>query len=167
MASTSLAKYKGMIERYKASTARAREKAGEAMETALDAGLVSGAAFAFGIWEGKVNDPEHFELVGVPVPLIAGIAGHAFALLGVGKGMEQHFRSVANGALASHLNGVGRRVGAEWDTKAKDAKAKAALPGSAPAAPAAPAALKGAAGQPQGGMGVSEAELIRAAGGNV
>jgi hypothetical protein len=144
MASQSLVKLKDKILRLQHGTARAREKAGEVMETVINAGETVGASFAFGLWEGRTNDPKQFEIAGVPVPLALGIASHAFAMFGVGRGMEAHFRNIGNGALSAHLNGIGRKMGAEW--KAKQVSAPTAARGELNAAP-------------MRGVGITQADL--------
>lgn len=111
MGSLSLVRARDTITRLQQSTKRAREKAGELVESVVTAGEVSGTAFAIGFWEGRIQKPEDFEVFGVPIPLAAGLAAHTFAMLGVGRGMENHLRSVGNGALAAHLNGIGRKLG--------------------------------------------------------
>lgn len=141
-----LMKLRDQVVRLQASTRRAREKAGEVMDHTLTAAETIGTSFAFGLWEGRISDPKHFELAGMPVPLVAGIAAHAFALLGVGRGMESHFHSVGNGALSAHLNGLGRRMGEEW-------KRKQALPLS-PTAQLSPGGIP-----PVSGAGVTEASM--------
>lgn len=97
------------------STQKARAKAGEIMENAIASAEIGGTAFALGILEGRTppGNKEAFEVMGVPIPLVTTLAAHAFALFGVGRGMESHFRAIGNGALATHLNGIGRRMGTE------------------------------------------------------
>ena len=112
MASASIARWQKKLEAARKSTARARAKAGELMENALDTGLTVGSAYMIGIWEGSTPPGgKAFEFFGVPAPLALGIGAHAAAFFGVGRGMEGHFRSVGNGALAAHLNGLGRQLG--------------------------------------------------------
>jgi hypothetical protein len=148
--SLTLNRAKEHIMRLQSTTRNARAKAGELMETAIEAVEIGGTAFAFGMWEGRAVDNKHFEIAGVPVPLATGVAGLGFGLFGVGRGMEKHFISIGCGALAAHLNGVGRRMGAEWKIKTS-----AALP---------PAAVRGDFGQPSmRGLGISEADLARMA----
>jgi len=116
MASMSLVKAKKQIESLKQSSKRARAKAGEMTESLLTTGEVAGTAFAIGFWEGRIDNAKQFEIFSVPVPLAMGVGAHVFALLGVGRGMEGHLRSIGNGALAAHLNGIGRRLGQEAKT---------------------------------------------------
>ena len=80
MAINSLARARDHILKLQASTKRAREKAGEVMETAIETGETVGTAFAFGLWAGKVNDDKHFELAGIPIPLLVGLGAHGAAL---------------------------------------------------------------------------------------
>lgn len=110
---TSLTKARKYAESLKASTKRLREKAGEQAEAFLTTVETGGVAFGFGYWEGVIDDPEDFEIIGVPIPLAVGIAAHTLAFFGVGRGMENHIRAAGNGALAAHLNGVGRKLGSE------------------------------------------------------
>ena len=164
MAINSLARARDHILKLQASTKRAREKAGEVMETAIETGETVGTAFAFGLWAGKVNDDKHFELAGIPIPLLVGLGAHGAALLGVGRGMESHFRSVGNGALSAHLFGIGHRMGDEWRIKSGGASAipPTALPGTLPGAQAAHG-LAGASLPHMQGAGVTEADLARMA----
>jgi hypothetical protein len=122
MASVALSKMRHQIERFKASTARAREKAGEVTHTILEIAETGGTCFAFGYYEGMITDPKKFELFSVPVPLLTGVAAHAFALLGVGRGMEDHLKAIGTGALAAHLNGIGRVMGAKHAAKSPDGR---------------------------------------------
>lgn len=122
----SLSRAREKIESLQRSTARARKKAGEMMEDALTAAETSGAAFALGFWEGSITDPKQFEFFGVPAPLAIGLGAHAAAAFGVGRGMESHFKAIGNGALAAHLNGVGRVLG----TRKKGASVRGELSGS-------------------------------------
>lgn len=147
MSSTALIKARDHILRLQAATKRAREKSAEVMENVIVAGETVGSAFLFGMWEGRVDNPKHFELGGVPVPLLVGIGAHAFAMMGVGRGMEDHFRAVGNGALASHLNGIGRRVGAESKIK----KSPVVTP------------IKGELNSARQGVGITEADLANLA----
>jgi hypothetical protein len=122
----SLTKANQALERAQSATKRAREKAGEMTETAIGVVTTAGTAFGFGYLEGRVTDKKQFELVpGLPLPLAVGAAAHVFALLGVGRGMETHLKNIGNGALAAHLNGLGRQVGAK-------AKATAGVSGQGP-----------------------------------
>ena len=119
MASVALSKMRNQIERFKSATKNARAKAGELTETVLNTGETVGTAFAFGYYEGSVTDPKQFELFGVAAPLLAGLGAHVFALVGVGRGMEDHLRAIGNGALAAHLNGIGRQMGKKHPIAAK------------------------------------------------
>lgn len=118
--SVSLTKVREELSRAHAATKRAREKAGEVMETVLDAGITGGTGYVLGVWEGRIAKKEQYELLGVPAPLAIALAGHAAALFGVGRGMEKHFRSVGNGGLTIHLNGLGRGQGQQWRAQHPD-----------------------------------------------
>lgn len=125
MASAALARAQKKIVSLQQSTRKAREKAGEVLENTLTAAETVGTAFAFGVWEGRVDKPEDFEIMGIPMPLFAGVGLQALALFGVGRGMEGHMRALGNGALSAHMNGIGRRMGSEM-------KARGGISGTAP-----------------------------------
>ncbi len=129
----SIAKLQHKLSVARKSTQRAREKAGELMETALETGLTSGTSWALGIWSGTLTPgSKAFEFFGVPAPLAIGIAAHAGALFGVGRGMEGHFRSVGNGALSAHLFGLGQQMGREMQARSGGASPTTSLPGGIP-----------------------------------
>ena len=143
MPTQSITKMRDTVSRLYATTKRAREKAGELTESVVTAAEVSGTAFAIGYWEGRIDKPEDFEVFGVPIPLAAGLGAHLFAIFGVGRSMESHMRSFGNGALAAHLNGVGRKLGQ---------KAKISSP-----------AVSGELPPARRGMGITEEMLAAAA----
>lgn len=109
---TSIARLQHKLALARKSTVRAREKAGELMETALEAGISGGTAMALGVMSKKAPQAFANMAFGVPAPLAVGIGAHAAALFGVGRGMEKHFRSVGNGAIAAHLFNVGQDMAA-------------------------------------------------------
>lgn len=113
MSITSLTKARAAVARAQASSKRAREKAGELMQVTVHAALTGATAYALGVLEGQLDNPKQFEFLGVPIPLAVAVGAHGAALLGVGRGMEQHFTAVGNGALAAHAAGMGRALGAE------------------------------------------------------
>lgn len=112
MASMSLSRLNHQLAVAKKASARARAKAGELMETALDTGLTGGTAMALGVW--SKSQPGSFKdlMFGVPAPLAIGLGAHAAALFGVGRGMDKHVRSIGNGAIAAHLFNVGQDIAA-------------------------------------------------------
>lgn len=110
MASMSLKKLQRSLQSAKNSTARMRKKAREGVETLLRTGEVCGTSFVFGVVKGRSgSDPK---IGGVPVDLGLGIGGHALAMLGIGGGMENHLRGLADGALASFATTQGLGIGA-------------------------------------------------------
>lgn len=113
----SLVKLRAGYARMASATKRAREKTGEVMEQAISAVETAGVGFGFGFLEGQLDRPEDFELAGVPYPLLAGLVGHGLAFFGVGRGMETHLHALANGALTTHLNGLGRKMGQEYKAR--------------------------------------------------
>lgn len=134
------------IARLHKSTARAREKAGELMENVLLTTETVGTGFLFGFLEGRVENPDQFEIVkGVPYPLAVGVTAKLFSVLGVGRGMETHMNAVANGALTSHFNGVGRQMG----KRVRTGEIENAYP------------VRGQVGPAKQGYGVSASDLER------
>jgi hypothetical protein len=89
---------------------RAREKAGEAMEGLLAAGVTGAVGFGLGALAGTLKDPKQWQVAGVPIPLWIAAAGHGLALAGVGRNTEAYFRAAGNGALAVHAFGMGRKI---------------------------------------------------------
>ena len=148
--SLTLNRAKEHIMRLQSGLRNTRAKAGEIMETAIETVEIGGTAFAFGILEGRVETDKQFEIAGVPLPLAAGVAGLAFGLFGVGRGMERHFIAIGMGALSAHLNGIGRGMGAKW-------RETRTLP-----AGAVPVALRPGHTAIHG-LGISEADLARMA----
>lgn len=144
----SVSKLETQIARYKAATMRAREKAGEITAEALTAAETVGTAFGFGVFEGRLTNPADFEFAGIPIPLGLGIAAHAAAFLGVGRNMEPHLHAIGNGALASHLNGLGRKMGSDMKAKAGGAPVKLSGVDVSGALP------------PTRGTGITEADLL-------
>lgn len=118
-----IARYKHALERAHASTRRAREKAGEMMETVLHAGESAASAFAFGVLEGNGGPAE---IMGIPTPLAAAAALHGLAAFGVGRGMESHFKALGTGALAAYAFSKGQYVGSkhkstgQWSIRGED-----------------------------------------------
>lgn len=104
----SIAKLQHKLQLARKASARTREKAGELMEHALDAGITSGTAMALGVWSKKAPGSFKDMGFGVPSPLALALGGYAASLFGVGRGMEKHIRSVANGCLAVHGFCVGQ-----------------------------------------------------------
>ena len=132
MASSALSHYKNKIEHFRKATARAREKAGEMTESVLSIAETAGTAFAVGYFAGGIDKTQDeinkaagkgsaFELFGVPYPLLLGIGAHAFALMGVGRGMESHLKNVGTGALSAHLFTIGYNMKVKYPGEGKTA----------------------------------------------
>ncbi len=111
-------------QRVKAATQRARAKAGQTMETALSAGIIAGSAYALGVIQeaykksSKPGGPlEAPEIFGIPLSIAVAAGAHTAAFMGTGKGMEKHFVSVGNGALAVYAATAGQGRGLEMRQK--------------------------------------------------
>ncbi len=109
----SLTKARDAVQRMKASSARARKKAGETMETVVRTAEVSGTAFGLGILQARSGDPEGIKVAGVNLNLGIGLGAHLFGLLGVGRGMESHLKAVGDGALGVYAFTAGLGVGGD------------------------------------------------------
>lgn len=134
----SVGKLQKMVQRYQSTSRHVREKAGETMQTAIGVGVSAGSGFLLGYMSKKA--PAQFATsfgAGVPFPLAMAVAAHAAALMGVGRGMEEHIRTVGDSAITAHLFLLGQD------------------------------AAEGAAGGPGGyrvsGAGITQADLLRAA----
>lgn len=112
-----LNKMKARIEGFRKATARAREKAGEATQTIVASAEIGGAAFLHGLATGRYGE-EKLKIAGVPLGLGLGVGANVLALVGVGRGMEDHLRNLGNGALAGYLSNLGLRTGAKLKSEA-------------------------------------------------
>jgi hypothetical protein len=111
-----LRKAERKVEGLQKSTSRARAKAGELMETILNAGVTGGTAFGLGVWSAK--NAGVMPAAG-PISADVGLAvgAHVLGLLGVGGKMDTHFRALGNGALATWAVRQGAKVGAAPATR--------------------------------------------------
>lgn len=144
---TSVSKLQGMVRRYQATSRNARAKTGEVMQSAIAAGVSGATGFGLGFMSRKA--PAAFATTfgaGVPFPLALAIAAHGAALLGVGRNMEEHVRTVANAAVTSHLFLLGQ------DTASGAAGAGAGT-----------GSLASRAASVVSGAGITQADLMRAA----
>ena len=92
-----------------------KEQAGQTVQT-LE---VNAAAFAFGFSRGYFAEPgKDLSILGIPLDLASGIAGHGLALFGgLGKYGED-FHNLSDGALASYSTTLGLKLGVEQRDKA-------------------------------------------------
>jgi hypothetical protein len=111
------------------ASASARRKAGELMETVLNAGVTGGTAFGLGFWSSK-NGGVMPALGPVPADVGVAVGAHVLGLLGVGGKMDTHFRALGNGALATWAVRQGAKVGATPTTKGYEYDVRGQLPAS-------------------------------------
>lgn len=149
--SLSIMKMREELSRAHAATKRAREKGGEVLESAIDAGLAGLTGWVLGQWEGRSTRSEQFEVFGVPAPLATAVAAHVGAVFGVGRNMEPRLRAIGNAGVALHMRYIGHGQGEQWRAKNPD---KPGLMGDD--LPALPVARRSA-------VGVSASELAAAA----
>lgn len=99
----------------KATSTRARQKAGEQVENIVGVALTGASSYGFGFGRGAYGPIEFF---GVPLELGVAVLGHAAAFLGLGGDMaEKSMRHIGTGALATWAAIEGQRMGLEWAEK--------------------------------------------------
>ena len=130
MAAAVIKRYEKKIASLTAASKRARSKAGEATENIMGAATTAGVATLFGSLRGKYGG-DIMKVGGIPTDLMTAGILHSLALLGVGRGMEQHLRNAGNGALSA--------AGFVWGAKMGMASLvpKPTIPGLTPGTPAA------------------------------
>lgn len=96
----------------KASAKRAREKAGEVVDTVVATSEVSMSAFALGVINGRWGG---VEVVGVPLDLLVAGSGKVLAYAGVAP---EHMHNFSDGAAASYFVTLGAGIGREMAEKA-------------------------------------------------
>lgn len=103
----------------KAKLTRARERANKAREDtslavaqALQAVEVSGTAFSLAYARGRFGDDEgELAVMGMPVGLLGGIAGHAVAFMGIAGEYSEHVHNISDGAFAEYAVQQGQTIG--------------------------------------------------------
>jgi hypothetical protein len=100
--------------RAKAMVKRAKETAHATIKTVVDTTEVGGAAFAFGVINGRMGG---VEFVGMPLDLVAALALHGMGFLLDGE-YSEHLHNFGNGALATYLATMGSSIGHEMAVKA-------------------------------------------------
>ena len=101
-----------------AMTSRAKKvmaKAETVVKETVGALEVGGAAFAFGMIDGRYGGVEFLH---VPLPLLASATSHLMAFMGIGGQYSSHLHQLGNGALAAYLTTAGRGAGLAWRDKA-------------------------------------------------
>jgi hypothetical protein len=121
MSTKSVPKLLAKVESLKKATARARDKAGEVASELVRTAVTGGTAFTAGLVTGRYGEAKT-KLFGVPGTLAVAGGAHLFALLGVGKGAEEHVRSIGNGSLSAYLTTQGLKVGAKMAAEASAPK---------------------------------------------
>jgi len=123
---------KAKAMRAQSAIRNAREAVAEQVGHVVRTAEVTGVAFAFGVANGYTGG---VEVLGIPVDLGSGVAGHLAAFL-VGGDLSLHLHAMADGAIASYATVAGVGVGAkmkERNTAATRPGAPGALPGGAAA----------------------------------
>lgn len=102
------------LERLRGVATRARERAREVTTVAVETLESSGTAGLIGYLESRrqVEGRQPLQILGASLEGAVGLAAHAAALTGMGKGNEEHLRAVGNGAFAVLSYKKGRELGA-------------------------------------------------------
>lgn len=109
------------------SRARAAlEKMHHTTRTVVRTAEVSGAAFAFGLLQGRLPATKQ-KVLGVPVDLGSAVLLHVFGFAGLGGDYSGHLHNLGDGVLASYTNKQGILLGSEM---AKKAALKAGVSGA-------------------------------------
>lgn len=87
---------------------RMREKVEEMTGQVVEVVEVSASAFALGVAKGRYGS---VEVVGVPLELALGAAGHLLGFTGVAGKYSEHLHNFSNGALACWAHSMGAGVG--------------------------------------------------------
>lgn len=107
---------KSKLMRARDRAEKARKDTSAAVSQALQAVEVSGTAFGLAYARGRFgteSDDGHLELavLGMPVGLLSGIAGHAVAFMGIAGEYSEHVHNVSDGCLAEYSVQQGQNIG--------------------------------------------------------
>jgi hypothetical protein len=95
-----------------------RDRASEQMGHVVQTLEVSTSAFAFGFARGAWAQPgQDVAVMGVPIDLAAGLAGHALALFGGLGRYADDTHNLSDGALASYATALGLKMGVDYSQK--------------------------------------------------
>lgn len=95
-----------------------RDRASEQMGHVVQTLEVSASAFGFGFARGAWAQPgQDVAIMGIPIDLAAGLAGHAVALFGGLGRYADDTHNLADGALASYATALGLRMGVDYSQK--------------------------------------------------
>jgi len=103
------------LRRVHAIAERTKEKAGEAIGTAVHSTEVFAGAFISGLAKGKLGHSPEF--IGLPMDLWAAIIGHGAGFVGFGGRYSTHLHGFADGFLASYATTMGLGAGQSWAEK--------------------------------------------------
>ncbi len=94
---------------------RAAEVQGKQIVRTLE---IQATAFGFGFARGYFADPgKDLAILGVPVDVAVGLAGHGVAFLGLMGKAKDDTHNIADGALASYGTTLGLKLGVEAKSK--------------------------------------------------
>lgn len=102
-------RYHGLRQRHERVVAKGEAVVAQVGKTVE----VAGSAFLFGVANGKLGG---VELLGVPVDLAAGVAGHLAGFMLASPKTAHHFHNLSDGALACFAARQGASIGQDWKT---------------------------------------------------
>ncbi len=108
-----LASWKQRYERLHARLKGVSHHTEKLVNTAVHTVEVTGGAFAMGVLTGR-NGGTPVEIMGVPLDLGAGLAGHLLAFTGLAGEAGKHLHAFSDGFLASYAATQGVAIGAKW-----------------------------------------------------
>ena len=120
-----------------ASVRRVREELTEKVEAVVSGAEVAATAWGLGVINGRYGG---VEVVGVPLDLLVGAAGHVLGLCGVAP---SHMHAIGNGGVASLTHTLGLGVGRDMKNKAIAASTDVNMSGGPARAPGAVASGNG------------------------
>lgn len=97
---------------------KVRERAAEQMGHVVQTLEIGASSFAFGFIRGAYAQPgQDVSIMGIPVDLAGGIAGHAIALFGGLGRYADDTHNLADGGIASYTTTLGMKFGVDYAQK--------------------------------------------------
>lgn len=130
---TSVHKLKEMAERARARVATMAKQAEKSIDAALTVAEVGGTAFGFGYVNGRygaipagatANALPEYDVMGVPLDLVSGIALVGLGLVGAAGKYEEHAVRIGAGGLAAWGYRTGYQMGATAYTNSSGANSR-------------------------------------------
>lgn len=119
MARDTVASLRSSLQRMRARAENMKEKAEEALGTAIQTVEVGGTSFLFAYLRGRMGDENgDLNVVGIPASLGTGVAMHLVGFLGGFGKYADHAHNIGDGAIAEYAVTMGVRIGADAKVEA-------------------------------------------------